>query len=82
MSQVGMLTGVGHLVVMLVGCFVASHFIKRHGYRVTLLTGLKMVLFGGCLWIAIVENWLAGTWIVWGTAIIVGFGMGFVAVST
>ncbi|KMV31042.1 hypothetical protein AB733_08580 [Photobacterium swingsii] len=82
MSQVGMLTGVGHLVVMLVGCFVASHFIKRQGYRVTLLTGLKMVLFGGCLWIAIVENWLAGTWIVWGTAIIVGFGMGFVAVST
>lgn len=82
MSQVGMLTGVGHLVVMLVGCFVASHFIKRQGYRVTLLTGLKMVLFGGCLWIAIVENWLTGTWIVWGTAIIVGFGMGFVAVST
>ncbi|MEZ8093720.1 MFS transporter [Photobacterium swingsii] len=82
MSQVGMLTGIGHLVVMLVGCFVASHFIKRHGYRVTLLTGLKMVLFGGCLWIAIAENWLAGAWSVWGTAIIVGFGMGFVAVST
>ncbi|MGR5152355.1 MFS transporter [Photobacterium swingsii] len=82
MSQVGMLTGVGHLVVMLVGCFVASNFIKRHGYRVTLLTGLKMVLFGGCLWIAIAEKWLAGAWSVWGTAIIVGFGMGFVAVST
>lgn len=82
MSQVGMLTGVGHLLVMLVGCFVASNVIKCLGFRVTLLAGLKMVLFGGCLWIAIAENWLAGSWSVWTTSIIVGFGMGFVAVST
>ncbi|WP_261859314.1 MFS transporter [Photobacterium sanguinicancri] len=82
MSQVGMLTGVGHLLVMLVGCFSASIFIKRQGYRVTLLAGLKLVLFGGLLWIAIAENWLTGTWIVWLTSILVGFGMGFVAVST
>ena len=82
MSQVGMLTGVGHLLVMLVGCFIASNLIKRCGYRSTLLFGLQLVMFGGFLWIAIAEDWLLGAWCVWLTSVIVGLGMGFIAVST
>ncbi len=82
MSEVGLLTGVGHLLVMLLGCFSAGSFIKKHGYRVTLLIGLTMVMLGGCLWIAIVQQRLDEAWAIWPTSVIVGFGMGFVAVST
>nr|WP_267135997.1 MFS transporter [Vibrio sp. J1-1] len=82
MSEVGLLTGVGHLLVMLLGCLLASRFIKKHGYRVTLLIGLTMVMLGGCLWVIIVQQRFDEAWAIWPTSVVTGFGMGFVAVST
>lgn len=81
-EQVGLLTGIAQLLAMLVGCLAAGRIIAKHNYRFTLNVGLIMVIIGGCLWIIITASTLNGDWFVYLTALIVGVGMGFIAVST
>lgn len=82
MTKIGMLTGVAHLMMMLLGCMIAGIMIKRWGYRFILTSGLFMVILGGGLWTAIIQASFIYEWLIWLTTLIVGLGMGFVAVST
>ncbi|MGP5150708.1 MFS transporter [Vreelandella alkaliphila] len=82
MTEIGTLTGVAHLMMMLVGCLFASVVIQWRGYRFTLAAGLVMVLFGGGLWLCLAQALISANWFVWMSALVVGLGMGLVAVST
>lgn len=81
LSDVGLVTGIGHLLSMLLGCLFGGIVISYLTFKRALSIGLSGVIGGGLIWFSITQSSELPVHLVWIATFVVGVSMGLVAVA-